>query len=452
MKRANRRRLVTAALLMISSLLAGSGASIAADPAPLADPEFKFWFGQDGSGPGQLGEVGEVATGAGRIAVVDPGNDVVHIYEESGVFIRDLGGAGSGPGQFQAPFGVAIAPSGRVYVADAQLDRVSVYGSGGVHKFDFGSTGSGPGLFNSPTDVIVDGSGLIYVADSLNDRIQVFDKHGDYVKSVGPAIKGGDDLLTPVAIDFTTDGLLAIRHGIVQEKVYVVDVTTTPGSLAFEISTDVDLGELTVDEHDRFWLPTSQGPMIVRDRNNKLLGTWDHPASVAPAFDSKGRAVIPRDDNGWRIEVHRFFQCNGRLATYVGTTGDDFATGTAMNDVAVMRGGDDLFIGGPGRDYLCGGGGADELRGGPGKDWIHGGSGADEVFGNGGADKLFGRRGGDVIKGGNGDDEIRGGAKADTLRGNDGDDAIYGGGGADECYGGAGSDQATSCATMNGFP
>jgi hypothetical protein len=69
--------------------------------------------------------------------------------------------------------------------------------------------------------------------------------------------------------------------------------------------------------------------------------------------------------------------CEGKVATIVGTPGDDVIYGTDDDDVIVGRGGDDVIYGLGGNDTICGGGGNDTLVGGDGNDPLRGGSGDD---------------------------------------------------------------------------
>lgn len=123
--------------------------------------------------------------------------------------------------------------------------------------------------------------------------------------------------------------------------------------------------------------------------------------------------------------------CNGRLATIVGTGGDDIITGSPIDDVIVGLGGNDVIDGGGGDDLICGGLGADTLRGGGGDDVLLGGHGRDKLYGQAGSDWLFG---------GYGNDKLYGGAKGDFLAGQGADDIVWGAGGGDLILGGPGSD------------
>ncbi|MBF0537156.1 MAG: DUF1566 domain-containing protein [Nitrospirae bacterium] len=60
------------------------------------------------------------------------------------------------------------------YVADPANNRIQKFSSSGAFITKWGSSGSGDGQFNSPYGVAVDTSGNVYVADNGNNRIQKF--------------------------------------------------------------------------------------------------------------------------------------------------------------------------------------------------------------------------------------------------------------------------------------
>lgn len=83
--------------------------------------------------------------------------------------------------------------------------------------------------------------------------------------------------------------------------------------------------------------------------------------------------------------------CHGRVATIVGTPGNDTLNGTSGANVIHGRGGNDVIRGYRGNDVICGGNGDDRLLG---------GSGDDRLLGERGNDYTDGGRGSDVCEGG----------------------------------------------------
>ena len=97
-----------------------------------------------------------------------------------GEFIDAWGSFGSGPGEFNLPWGLATDKGGNVYVADWRNDRIQKFSNHGQFVAQFGSSGSGEGEFQRPTGLVVDADGYIYVADWGNERVQVLDSEGRF--------------------------------------------------------------------------------------------------------------------------------------------------------------------------------------------------------------------------------------------------------------------------------
>ena len=142
--------------------------------------------------------------------------------------------------------------------------------------------------------------------------------------------------------------------------------------------------------------------------------------------------------------------CDGKVATIVGTAGDDIITGTSGDDVIVSLQGDDSIFAGEGDDTICAGQGNDTVRGALGFDVIFGAQGDDLIFAsNGDSDegrtdtaggRIFGGAGDDEIHGNNRWDRMQGGAGDDLLRGYEGRDWMRGGADRDDISGGLGID------------
>jgi hypothetical protein len=96
------------------------------------------------------------------------------VFNSNGTFLLKFGSWGTGNGQFDGPYGVAVDSTGNIYVADTGNDRIQVFDSSGAFLFEVGTYGTGNGQFDRPNGIAVDSTGKIYVADSGNNRIQVF--------------------------------------------------------------------------------------------------------------------------------------------------------------------------------------------------------------------------------------------------------------------------------------
>jgi DNA-binding beta-propeller fold protein YncE len=164
-------------------------------------------------GPAELG--GAQLAGAGSVAVssesdqtyvADTNHNRVLVYGPEGTLQAKWGvgegdgSAGSGPGDFDHPDALAIAPGGDVYVADTGNDRVVELSPTGAVLEVWGSKGTADGRFHSPVGVAVDGAGNVYVLDSENNRVQEFDSSGRFLAKWGVRGDGVGELSEPAAI------------------------------------------------------------------------------------------------------------------------------------------------------------------------------------------------------------------------------------------------------------
>jgi DNA-binding beta-propeller fold protein YncE len=112
------------------------------------------------------------------------------------------------------PADIAVDPSnGDIYIADGYGNhRVVVFDKNGVFLRQWGSAGTGPGQFQPadgghPHCVVLSNEGLVYACDRGSDRIQVFDKLG-HVQQIIPVKPGTAALGTAGSawdVDFSSD-------------------------------------------------------------------------------------------------------------------------------------------------------------------------------------------------------------------------------------------------------
>ncbi|MDD1719407.1 MAG: hypothetical protein LUQ25_05060 [Methanoregulaceae archaeon] len=142
-----------------------------------------FSFGSQGTDPGEFRAPSGIAVSFGSQAydryvyVADTNNDRIQQFEFNGTFVREVGGYGSGEGEFIDPADVAYR-NGFFYVADMGNDRVQKFTWYGTFVREFGGHGHTDGLFDDPTDIAIDADGYVYVADKNNNRIQKFNSNG----------------------------------------------------------------------------------------------------------------------------------------------------------------------------------------------------------------------------------------------------------------------------------
>ena len=92
---------------------------------------------------------------------------------------------GGGPGHFNSPSDVVVAPNGDVFVADGHNEngnnRVVKFSKDGKFIKEWGKTGYAPGEFRTLHAIAIDSRGRIFVGDRFNNRIQLFDQEGKFL-------------------------------------------------------------------------------------------------------------------------------------------------------------------------------------------------------------------------------------------------------------------------------
>jgi hypothetical protein len=113
------------------------------------------------------------------------GDDVLE-FDQDGKLLRTLGKpgtAGDGPDSFHEPNAVLVAPNGDIFVSDGHKPgegnaRVLKFGPDGRFIRQWGGHGSEPGQFEVPHTLAMDTKGRLFVGDRGNNRIQIFDQNG----------------------------------------------------------------------------------------------------------------------------------------------------------------------------------------------------------------------------------------------------------------------------------
>lgn len=116
-----------------------------------------------------------------RLFVADSVDAVVHVFNERGAYVGQIG-----EGLLQRPSGLAIDPmTGRLVVVDTAAHCLVLFGRDGTRLRTMGERGIGPGQFNYPTNIAIDEAGQLFVSDSLNFRVQVLDADFQFLRQIG---------------------------------------------------------------------------------------------------------------------------------------------------------------------------------------------------------------------------------------------------------------------------
>lgn len=137
------------------------------------------------------------------------------VYDaKSGAFIKRIGKRGTGPGEFNLPRDVVVAPDGTLWIVDSGNFRVVHLSEDGVQLGTFGSIGRLGGQFSRPKELALDKEGKVYVVDTAFGNFQVFNPEGQLLLAVGNRSEsnGPAKYMLPAGIAIDSDG-----------RVYVVD-------------------------------------------------------------------------------------------------------------------------------------------------------------------------------------------------------------------------------------
>jgi DNA-binding beta-propeller fold protein YncE/4-amino-4-deoxy-L-arabinose transferase-like glycosyltransferase len=172
-----------------------------------------------GKGPGQLDAPRGVAIGNdGSIYVADSRNHRIQRFAEDGTLMNSWGSfadilSGEAPqGTFNEPWGIAIGPDGSVYVTDTWNHRVQKFTAEGnfITMWGYFGAAENPDGFWGPRGIIVDDAGRVYIADTGNKRIAVFDSNGNFLTQFGEAGFDLGQLDEPVGLAMGLNGEIYI--------------------------------------------------------------------------------------------------------------------------------------------------------------------------------------------------------------------------------------------------
>ncbi len=291
-------------------------------------------IGGFGVEPGRFNTPHDVAIGPdGTIYITDGGNHRVQAFAPDGRFLRAWGsfcalyesgqpgcvdpdGAGPmplGAGQFNEPWGIAVAPDGSVYIADLWNHRIQQFTPDGRFLRAWGGFAQAsqdpqenPGLFFGPRDLVVVGDRL-YVTDTGNKRIQVFTPDGRFLEAWGgPGVLPGR-LDEPVGIAALLDGRLVVADTW-NRRIQIFMPDGTPVR-AWEIAGWLDPSvtnkpHVAVDARGRIFAtdPTGFRVLVFNEQGDPLLSFGQYGEDAASFGLPQGIAIGP-DGRVWVVDA-----------------------------------------------------------------------------------------------------------------------------------------------------
>ncbi len=169
--------------------------------------DFLFAFGQD-----RLMRPAGIACrrSQGIIYVADAGRHTIHVFNQEGQPLQEMGLRGTGPGEFNFPTHLCVDEAGQLYVSDTLNFRIQVFGPDDRFVRMFGQQGDRPGNFAHPCGIATDQSGNVYVTDRQFENVQIFDAQGRILMAVGQEGSGPGEFWLPAGIFIDVHGRIYV--------------------------------------------------------------------------------------------------------------------------------------------------------------------------------------------------------------------------------------------------
>jgi YD repeat-containing protein len=178
-------------------------------------PTFSFAFGSKGSGEGQFEAPWGIAVSpkTGNLYVTAFTNGKVEEFTPAGKFIAWIGSPGSGEGQMSKPEAITVDTAGNIWVGDSGNDRIDEFNEKGEPVRHFGSKGTATGQFASYIAGITVGPSNVWVSDTGNNRVEQFSLTGTYESSFGKEGSANGSFYGPTGIVLSGGKLYVADYG-----------------------------------------------------------------------------------------------------------------------------------------------------------------------------------------------------------------------------------------------
>lgn len=270
-------------------------------------------FGHQGNVVSGVEVFGLGADRQGGVYVTVSGEDSVRHYGGSG--LPTLGGTGTGDGQFDQPYDVAVVADGDIFATDAGNTRIQRFDAAGVfeHQWAYGSpTGR-------PRHLTTDLNGNVLAGAANSPSVRMTDREGAFIRRYGAGSSGDGDgeLDSPGGADVDAAGnfVSAWGVGVAGGSGWQVCTSNCAAGLRYD-STDPDgpdPGDPFDDPSDVSVNPVS-GEVLVAD--DRFVRRFSPAGSLRGSIGSIGEGA-----SEYRRPTTVEADCRGRV--YIGDTWND---------------------------------------------------------------------------------------------------------------------------------
>ena len=310
-------------------------------------PLYRTRWGGPGMGPGLFDIPIDVAVAPdGAVYVADLGQCSIQKFDAQGQHLATWERCGLSTGLFYDLDTIAVGPDGDLFAADSKLFQTDVhrFDGNGNHELTWQLGYS----FILPGGLAVDASGHVYVTEASHNRVKKFDANGNQLLTWGTS--------------GTIDGRFAGPLGVATDSlgnVYVVD----SGNNRVQKFTDTGLHlatwdavfaggalppglfDVAVDSHDHVYVSDSANNRIYKlTGDGELIVAWGGWGQAPGQFDGPSGLAVSDDDRLYVLDansstVHAYADSMRRVDDAVPDDGDGLdATATYSGlDAGVYR-------------------------------------------------------------------------------------------------------------------
>ncbi len=217
-------------------------------------------------------DAAETATGAlqsvtaidldpeGNLYILDNGRNRLLKYSPDGIFLKDIGGFGTGAEEFNDPRDLDSHLSLNIYVADFNNNRVVRLDSRMHFLNDFQTSPDSRLYFEMPLSVAVNSQYDIFILEDLNKRIIKFNRFNEPLAAFGSASENLGQLLGPQQLAIGPGNVLYVSD-ILQKSIIVFDFL---GNFIREITHPDFMEPRGIDV-------SARGELVVADQKSKTI-------------------------------------------------------------------------------------------------------------------------------------------------------------------------------------